>query len=245
MKKIHILSLIVSLIVCNACDTLNEVAQTVYGAATIPTTTEMSGGLKEALNNGVTFAVNTLGQEGGYYNDPIVKIPFPEEAQFAANTLRDIGLGSLVDEFEKLLNRGAEEGAKEAIAIFGSAIRAMTFDDVKNILLGDENAATEYFKLKTSEQLYQTFSPKIETSLDKVNATKVWSDITTKYNSIPLTRKKIETDLVRYATEKAMEGLFVKIAVEEQKIREDVSARTSELLRRVFGYAEREKSDQR
>lgn len=244
MKKISIILLFISTTVFTSCDTLNEVAQQVYGATTVPTTTEMAGGLKEALNNGVKFAVSTLGQEGGYYNDPLVKIPFPEEAAFAANTLRDIGLGQLVDEFEKLLNRGAEEGAQQALTIFASAIRTMTFEDVKNILLGDQHAATDYFRSKASEQLYLTFSPKIEASLDKVNATKLWSDITTKYNSIPLTRKKIETDLVRYATEKAMEGLFVKITEEEEKIRGNVSARTSDLLRRVFGYAEQEKVNQ-
>jgi len=244
MKKISIALLFISIAAFTSCDTLNEVAQQVYGAATVPTTTEMAGGLKEALNHGVRFAVNTLGQEGGYYNDPLVKIPFPEEAAFAANTLREIGLGQLVDEFEKLLNRGAEEGAQEALTIFAGAIKTMTFEDVQNILLGDQHAATDYFRRKTSEQLYLTFSPKIEASLDKVNATQVWSDITTRYNSIPLTRKKIETDLVRYATEKAMEGLFVKIAEEEEKIRENVSARTSDLLRRVFGYAEQEKANQ-
>ena len=117
----------------------------------------------------------------------------------------------------------------------------MTFSDVQNILLGNNNAATEFFKQKTSTQLYQTFSPKVESALDKVNATKVWTDLTSKYNSIPFTQKKIETDLVKYATEKAMEGLFVKIAEEELKIRQNVAARNTSLLRKVFGYADQNK----
>jgi len=246
LKKISKTLLLIGIVgAFTACDTLNEVAKTVYeGATTVPTNTEMSTGIKEALTNGVRFAVNTLGEEGGYYNDPLVKIPFPQEAEFAAKALRDIGLGKLVDDFERLLNEGAEEGAKEAFTIFAGAVKSMTLTDVRNILLGDEHAATNYFRAKTSEQLYQTFSPKVEDALDKVNATQVWTDLTSKYNSIPFTQKKIETDLVRYATDKAMEGLFLKISVEEEKIRENVAARTSDLLKKVFGYAEREKAGQ-
>lgn len=225
-----------------SCDALNEVAKEIYGMeSTTPSTAEMGTGMKEALTKGVSYAVGVLSQEGGYYNDPLVKIPFPEEAAFAAKALRDIGLGNMVDDFERRLNRGAEEGAKEALAIFGNAIKAMTFADVRNILLGNETAATDYFKAKTSAQLYQSFSPKVQTALDEVNATKVWNDLTTKYNSIPLVNKKVETDLVKYATDKAMDGLFLKVAEEEKKIRENPVARTSELLKKVFGYAERQK----
>ena len=243
MNNIRILLYSLLALTFTSCDTLNEVAKAVYEtSAGSPTSLEMSGGLKEALTNGVRFAVNTLGKEGGYYNDPLVKIPFPQEAEFAAKALRDIGLGKLVDDFEKLINQGAEEGAKEALGIFGNAVKAMTFNDVQNILLGDNKAATRFFQQKTTEQLFQTFSPKIKTSLDKVNATKVWNDITSKYNSIPFTKKKVETDLVRYATEKAMEGLFVKVAEEELKIRQNVAARNTALLKKVFGYADQQKN---
>ena len=115
MKTLHTILIGSLLLWSTGCETLNEVAKTVYeNSTTVPTSLEMSGGLKEALTNGVRFAVNTLGTEGGYYNDPIVKIPFPEEAAFAAKALRDIGLGSLVDDFEKRLNEGAEEGAKRS-----------------------------------------------------------------------------------------------------------------------------------
>jgi len=242
--RIKLYILFISLAVASlGCDALQQVANEVVGAAnTTPTSLEMSGGLKEALDKGIGFAVNTLSKENGYYGDPLVKIPFPQEAEFAAKTLRDIGLGKLVDDFEVLLNKGAEDGAKQALGIFGNAIKAMTFADVRGILLGGESAATNYFKDKTTEQLYETFSPQIKASLDKVNATKVWTDITTRYNAIPLTKKKIDTDIVRYATNKAMAGLFIKVAEEESKIRTNVSSRSSELLKKVFGFADQEKN---
>lgn len=243
MRLASVFIVLISSLVLLSCDTLLQVANEVAGAgSTIPSELEMSGGLKEALDKGVGFAVSTLSAEGGYYKDPLVKIPFPKEAEFAANTLRDIGLGKLVDDFELLLNKGAEDGAKQALGIFGNAIKSMTFADVKGILLGGENAATNYFKEKTSEQLYEAFSPQIKTSLDKVNATKVWNDLTTRYNSVPLVKKKVDTDIVRYATNKAMDGLFLKISDEEKKIRTNLAARSSDLLKKVFGYAELEKN---
>lgn len=239
MKKIFALVMISSSLVFMSCDTLLEIAETVSteSATGEPSTLDIINGLKAALNKGTNFAVSTLSKEDGFFKDPLVKIPFPEEAAFAAKTLNDIGLGSLVDEFEKLLNRGAEDGAKMALPIFGNAIKQMTINDAKNILLGGERAATDYFQQKTAEQLYTAFSPEIKKSLDKVNATKLWTDITTRYNAIPFTGKKVETDLVRYATNKAMDGLFLKVAEEEKKIRKDPVARTSEILKKVFGYA--------
>lgn len=220
------------------CQVLNDIGTQVLA----PTTGEMAGGLKDALNSGITRAIGLLGKDGGYLNDPLVKIPFPEEAQVVSKTLRDIGLGSLVDEFEKKLNRGAEEGAKLAGPIFGNAIRQMSFQDVSNILLsGNSHAATDYFKQSTSTQLYNAFSPKIKSSLDQVGATKAWTDVTTAYNRIPLVRK-IETDLVRYATNKAMDGLFSKVAIQEQKIRSNVGARSTDLMKKVFGYADQQKN---
>ncbi|MEM6806889.1 MAG: DUF4197 domain-containing protein, partial [Bacteroidota bacterium] len=220
MKKILILSLSLSLFVFSGCKELLQVVETV-AATTEPSLGEMSTGLKEALTKGASFAVQTLNKEGGYFNDPLVKIPFPEEAQFAANALRDIGLGSIVDNFEQKLNEGAEKGAALALPIFKNAIRQMTFQDVKNILLGGENAATNYFKGRTVDQLASAFSPHVKKSLDDVNATKLWNDLTTRYNRIPLVRNKVETDIVKYATGKALDGLFLKLADEEKKIREN------------------------
>ncbi|MEL6252703.1 MAG: DUF4197 domain-containing protein [Bacteroidota bacterium] len=241
MKRIIILSLSLSLFVFTSCKELLQVVETV-ATSTEPSLGEMSSGLKEALTKGAAFAVQTLNKEGGYFNDPLVKIPFPQEAQFAANALRDIGLGSVVDNFEKKLNEGAEKGAALALPIFKNAIREMTFADVKNILLGGENAATNYFREKTLTQLSSAFTPHVKNSLDEVNATQLWTDLTTRYNRIPLVRKKVETDIVKYATGKALNGLFLKLADEEKKIRENPIARTSDLLKKVFGYADQQQS---
>lgn len=243
MKKSISIWLLIFTLSFWGCDTLLQMAET--GMANLdPTDTEIIGGLKEALANGAANSVSILSKSGGYLNDPLVKIPFPEEAQFAANTLRDIGLGNLVDEFEKLLNQGAEDGAKTALPIFKNAITSMSFADAKNILFGGENAATEYFKAKTRDELVAAFSPHIKTSLDKVNATKAWENVTTRYNAIPLVRKKVNTDIVNYATGKALDGLFLKLADEEKKIRMDPVARTSDLLKKVFNYADKEKNKQ-
>jgi hypothetical protein len=242
MKRFPFFMILFASLWFSGCQTLYDIADGVLEESADPTNSEIGNGLKQALVKGAGFAVSTLGQEGGYLNDPLVKIPFPAEAEFAANTLRDLGLGNLVDDFVSRLNRGAEEGAKEALPIFKNAITQMTFADVKNILFGENNAATEYFKTKTSTALYNTYSPRIQTSLDEVNATKLWTDLTTRYNSIPLVRRKVETDLVKYATDKALEGMFLKLAVEEEKIRENPVARTSDILKKVFSYADREKA---
>lgn len=220
-----------------SCQSLLEVAGEVLEENAAPTNNEIINGLKQALVKGASFAVTTLSAEGGYLNDPLVKIPFPKEADFAASKLRDLGLGQLVDNFEARLNEGAEKGAKMALPIFKDAITSMSFADAKNILFGPKNAATEYFKGRTSEALYTAYAPHVQSSLDQVNATKLWSDITTTYNAIPFTGKKVETDLVKYTTDRALDGLFLKVEVEEQKIRENPIERTTEILKKVFDYA--------
>lgn len=242
MKKMLFGLMISFAVLATGCEQVLQVANEMYGTESAPTSNEMVNGLKEALANGTVSAVTGLNKEDGFFKDPLVKIPFPEEAAFAANAMNDIGLGSLVTEFEKLLNRGAENAASAALPIFKSAVTGMTFADVKNILLGGENAATSYFESRTRQQLYGAFSPHVKTSLDRVNASKTWTDITSKYNAIPFTNKKVETDLVKYATDKALDGLFLKISDEEKKIRTDPIARASDLLKKVFGYADSQKS---
>jgi hypothetical protein len=241
MKMIRLWMLVLGMVLLVSCDTVYQVAEGVLYKNTEPTQTEMAGGLKEALANGAAQAVMGLHKPGGYYQDALVKIPFPEEAQFAANALRDLGMGSLVTRFEEKLNEGAEKGAELALPIFKDAILQMSFEDVKGILLGGEHAATDYFEAKTSEKLATAFSPIIKNSLDEVHATDIWSEITTRYNSIPLVRKKVETDIVKYATARALKGLFLKLGDEEKKIREQPLARGSELLKKVFGYADQMK----
>ena len=204
-----------------------------------PTTGEINAGLKEALEKATGISTARLSSKDGYLGNLDVKILFPEEAKNIESTLRSIGLGSLVDQVITSVNRAAEEAAIEAKPIFEDAIRQMTITDVKNILLGEQDAATQYFNKSTSPQLTEKFSPIIDSSLKKTDATKYWADVMSNYNKVPFV-KKVDTDLTAYVTKKAIDGLFVEIAKEEVKIRESISSRTTPLLKKVFGYAEKE-----
>ena len=196
-------------------------------------TVDISNALKEALNNGVSKQVTKLTSTDGFFRNEMVKIMLPQELQKVDKTLRDIGLSSLADEGLKVLNRAAEEAVKEATPIFVDAIKQMTFTDARNILMGADNAATTYLQNTTSNALYTKFSPVVNSSLSKVGADQVWNQIITKYNSIPLVNK-VNPDLTDYVTTKAMDGVFTMVSVEEKEIRNNVAARTSDLLRRVF-----------
>jgi len=197
------------------------------------TESEASSGIKEALINGVTKGVELVSQEDGYYADPIIKIPFPEEVDFVASKLKAIGMGSLVDKAVLSMNRAAEDAAGTATDIFVGAIKEMTVTDAVNIVAGEDDAATQYLETHTTDKLTSEFSPIINSSLEKVDATKYWSDVMNAYNQIPMV-KKVNPDLGEYVTEKAIEGLFVKIADEEKAIREDPVSRTTDLLKKVF-----------
>ncbi len=194
---------------------------------------EIASGLKEALNNGIDKQVVKLTSVDGFYKNEMVKILLPDELKKVDKGLRDIGMGKLADEGLKVLNRAAEDAVKQATPIFVDAIKNMSFTDAKNILLGSENSATTYLQNSTSTALYTQFNPVIKNSFAKVGADKVWSNIITKYNSIPLV-KKVNPDLTDYTTNKAMEGVFKMVAVEEKNIRTNLSSRTSDLLKRVF-----------
>ncbi|MCK6617818.1 MAG: DUF4197 domain-containing protein [Cyclobacteriaceae bacterium] len=199
------------------------------------TTAEVADGLKEALINGISKGSDQVSQLDGYFKNPEIKIPFPPDVKRVENTLRDIGLGGEVDKFIMTLNRGAEDAAKEAKPIFISAIKSMTIEDAWGILKGDQDAATQYLKRTTLAQLKEKFKPVIQNALNKVNATKYYSDLVTRYNKIP-TVEKVNPNLDDYATDKAIDGLFLMIAKEEKNIREDPVARTTDLLKKVFGY---------
>jgi len=201
-----------------------------------PTQTEMSMGLKQALEFGTNYSADRLSAKDGFLGNMAVKILFPDEAKKVENTLRSLGLNQLCDNVIISLNRAAEDAAKEAKPIFVAAIKQMTFQDVSNILLGEQDAATNYFKRTTSSLLAQKFRPVIESSINKVGATRYWADVTTQYNKIPLV-KPVQTDLTGYVTDKAIAGLFVEIAQEELKIRQQAAARSTPLLQKVFGYA--------
>jgi len=194
---------------------------------------DIAGGLKEALNNGINKQVTKLTAVDGFYKNEMVKILLPEELQKVDAGLRKIGLGKLADDGLRAINRTAEDAVKQATPIFVDAIKGMTFTDAKNILMGNESAATTYLQSSTSTALYAKFNPVIKNSFAKVGADKVWANIITKYNAIPLV-KKVNPDLTDYTTNKAMEGVFKMISVEEKNIRTDLNSRTSDLLKKVF-----------
>ena len=247
MKKIYILALFVPLFsfaqIGDLLKRANEKAQAKKTTTTASSsrnsvtdllgTTDIGAGLKEALQKGVTEQVTKLTAVDGFYKNETVKILFPEELQKVDKTLRSIGLSSLADEGVKALNRAAEDAVKEATPIFVSAITSMKITDAKNILTGGDTAATTYLEGTTSTSLAAKFSPVIQTSLGKVGADKIWETIIAKYNKVPLVTK-VNPDLTNYVTEKAMEGVFKMIAVEEKDIRTNLSARTSPLLKKVF-----------
>jgi len=199
---------------------------------------DISGGLKEALNNGISKQVSKLTATDGFFKNEMVKILLPEELQKVDNTLRKIGMGKLADEGLKVLNRAAEDAVKESTPIFVDAIKGMSFNDAKNILMGNESAATSYLQNSTTTALYAKFNPVIKNSFTKVGADKVWANIITKYNSVPLV-KKVNPDLTDYTTNKALEGVFKMIAVEEKSIRTDLNSRTSDLLKKVFALQDK------
>lgn len=196
-------------------------------------TEEVAQGLKEALTNGVSKGSDLVSQVDGYFKNPEIKIPFPPEAKKVEDKLRQLGLDKDVDRFIMTLNRGAEEAAKEAKPIFIAAIKSMTIQDAWGILKGEEDAATQYLKRTTSPQLKEKFMPVIRNALSKVNATKYYGDIVNTYNQIPFVQD-VNPNLDEYATDKAMEGLFILIAKEERAIRQNPAARTTDLLKRVF-----------
>ena len=234
MKKIFLLSLIVLPFV--SCAEMQQVINQ------LPQTQNMgldiSGGLKEALNKGITLQVSKLTATDGFYRNELVKILLPEELKKVDATLRKIGMSKLADDGLRAINRTAEDAVKEATPIFVDAIRNMNFTDAKNILMGNNMAATSYLQNATTAALYGKFNPVIRDSYAKVGADKIWSNIITKYNTVPFVTK-VNPDLTDYTTNKALEGVFKMIAIEEKSIRSNLNSRTSDLLRKVFALQDK------
>jgi hypothetical protein len=200
-----------------------------------PTSSEVAEGLKEALLKGASNGADKLSQVDGYFGNPEIKIPFPPDVKKVEDRLRKMGFNNEVDRFVATLNHGAEDAAKEAKPIFISAIQSMSIEDAWGILKGQQDAATQYLKRTTSDQLKGKFKPVIQNSLNKVSATKYYGDLVNTYNKIPLV-EKVNPDLDEYATDMAIQGLFTMIAKEEKNIRQDPIARTTDILKRVFAY---------
>lgn len=199
------------------------------------TSEDIAKGLKEALQIGAQRGASELSVDGGYFNDIAYRILLPEEARKVTDKLQGVpGFRDLEEVVIKKINQGAEDAAKTAGPIFVEAIRQMTIQDALGILKGDRNAATSYLQRTTYEKLYNEFSPVIGNSLTKFDAQQVWGDAANAYNNFPLTRDEVNPDLTDHVTRRALDGLFSKVALEEENIRTNISARTSELLRRVF-----------
>lgn len=228
MKRIFTVILFSSLF-CG-CDVIKQLPQSTGGV----TESEAADGIKEALSQGLAGAVLKLNKEDGFFKDAFYKILIPEDARKVENTLRDLGLGSMVDKAILQINRGAEDAAGYAKPIFVNAIKNMSIGDAIGLVKNGDTSATHFFREKTTEQLIAAFTPVIKASLDKVNATKYYGDMVNKYNSIPLV-KKINPDLTGYVTMKATNALFDLVAKEEKNIRSNFAARTTDLLKKVFG----------
>ena len=229
MKRLVIVLLVFSLTACAELqDVINQMPQG-GGISQL----EMASGLREALDFGIEKQVSKLTLEDGFYKNELVKILLPEELQKVDQTLRDIGLGNLADEGIKVLNRAAEDAVKEATPIFVDAVKDITFADAKDILLGNDDAATRYLTGKTQSALYDKFNPVIKNSFSKVGADQIWENLINKYNTIPFTNN-VNPDLTDYVTNEALNGVYTMIAVEEKEIRTKISSRTTDLLKKVF-----------
>jgi hypothetical protein len=236
LKKWSFLSFWVLFIIFtfSSCEVLESVVKTASGGVTDNLTNDqVVGGLKDALKQGVTKGVSTLSARDGFFKNPSVKILFPAEAQKVEKTLRDLGLGSLVDNAIEKINRAAEDAAVGAKDIFVNAITSMTVNDAMNILMGERNACTNYLKRTTSDPLYQSFNPVIKSSLNKVGALTAWNEVVTRYNQIPLVQK-VNPNLDDHITRKGLEGLFSMIEKEEGEIRANPVQRATELMKKVF-----------
>ncbi|SDS04783.1 DUF4197 domain-containing protein [Gramella sp. MAR_2010_147] len=234
MKKIIAFA---SILILTSCAELQQIASQLpqeYGVSNA----EISSGLKQALQFGIDKEVTSLAKENGFFSNELVRIGLPPELQKVDKTLRDVGLDALADEGLKVLNRAAEDAVSEAIPVFADAVTGISFTDARNILLGPEDAATQYLSGRTQQELYTRFNPIIGNSLNKVGATQVWQKIIQKYNALPIT-SNVNPDLPDYVTNQALNGVFLMIAKEEKDIRNTLSARTTDLLRKVFALQDK------
>ena len=226
------LSIVLTVFQLSSC---GELQQVVSSLPQVPQSSsiDIASGLREALTVGIDKQVSKLTQQDGFFKNESVKILLPGDLKKVDKALRNVGLSSLADEGLKVLNRAAEDAVKEATPIFISAVKDITFDDAKTILLGDNTAATEYLTTQTEDALYQKFQPVIKQSFSKVGADKIWDNLIQKYNTIPFT-KPVNTDLTDYVTTEALKGVYKMIAIEEEQIRTRLSSRTTTLLQQVF-----------
>ena len=232
IKALFLASLLTMFV--TSCDTLSKLP----GATSI-TEQEAAQGIREALDQGVGRGINLLNKQDGFFGNQAYKLLLPPDAQKIETTLRDLGMGGMVDRAILQINRAAEDAVGFARPIFVDAIRDMSIMDALNIVKGSKDAATQYFRQKTTDKLIAAFSPVIKQSLDKFQATKYYSDVVNTYNRFPTTINKINPDLPSYVVSRSVDALFDQVAKEEANIRANPVARSTEILKKVFGYASR------
>lgn len=218
----------------SSCEVLNKLPTTGTAIGGL-SEADAAEGIKAALGQGIGKSVLQLNSVDGFFKDALYKILLPPDAQKLVNTFRTIGLGSLADKAILQINRGAEDAAGFAKPIFVDAIKSMTLQDAIGLVKNGDTSATHFFRVKTTDKLVAAFEPVIQSSLQKVDATKYYGELVTKYNNFPTTRKKINPDLASYVTERATYALFDLIAKEEVNIRSNIAARSSAILEKVFG----------
>ena len=234
MNKLFTLLFTITLFASADAQSIFEKAKKALGGNSQVSEAEAGSGIKEALNKGISLAVSHLNKPDAFFKSELYKVLLPPEAQKMEKTLRDLGLGKMADDAIEAINRGAEDAVGFATPIFIDAIKQMTVTDALKLVSGGKNSITEYFKSKTSVKLKAAFTPVIDSSLQRTNATKYYGDAVNRYNKIPLV-KKMNPDLADYVADKALFALFDRIGVEEVNIRNNPAARTSELLKKVFG----------
>ena len=243
MKKIILTLSLVSSLTLTACQTNDDwisAGQNILGSAmgqqgmaTALSATEMSAGLREALNIGTGIVVNQLGQSGGFNLDPKIKIPLPASLQKVDNALSTIGLGSITKDLESKLNRAAELATPKAKTLFFDAIKSMTITDAKDILFGADNAATTYLRARMGTALAAEMQPIIQTTMNQAGAVQAYDNVMRQYQVLPF-MPDVKTELNNYVVDKALDGIFYYVAQEEAAIRNDPAKRTTELLQKVF-----------
>ncbi len=236
MKKIITL-LFVSVILLGGCDVIQNLPANSSGTLGGISQSEAGQGIKEALSQGLAKSVLQLNSVDGFFKDALYKILLPPEAKKIENTLRTLGFNSLVDKAILQINRGAEDAAGYAKPIFTDAIKSMTISDAIGLVKNGDTSATHFFREKTTVKLIAAFTPVIKSSLDKVDGTKYYGDLITKYNNLPTTFNKLNPDLTSYVTNRATDALFDLVAKEEVNIRTNFAARTTDILKKVFGGA--------
>lgn len=230
MRKLF--TFLVVAVTLSSCEVVNQIPGSAGNGIT---ESEAAQGIKEALGQGLSKAVLQLNTTDGFFKDAFYKILLPPDAKKIENTLRDLGFGSMVDKAILQINRGAEDAAGYAKPIFVDAIKNMSLSDAIGLVRNGDTSATHFFREKTTEKLIAAFTPVIQSSLDKVSATKYYGDIVNKYNNFPTTFKKINPDLTGFVTMKATDALFDLVAKEEKNIRNNFAARTTDILKKVFG----------